>query len=160
MAGIFINFWNAPLVNSPLVLNGPDQTAFWVIVDFLENMISGDPDLRNDNGCAALISGAKNVTTLDFSCLSDSATRQIRVELEALRDREHFYWSTPISWNKFGGWGVSIHEPSSQDECNVIMERSRELAEIIFLNLVCAESDAREQNAAEQPATAPQSKSK
>lgn len=141
MAGTFINFGNAPLVESPAVLSGLDKVAFWVVIDFLEQVISGDSALVDDEGCRSLLSSSKNVQTLDFSVLSDSATHRLRAELGMWRRRDHPYWTAGIAWKRLGGWGISLSEPPSEAERDEIAHRSRMLGEMIFLNLVCAENE-------------------
>ncbi|NRB75921.1 MAG: hypothetical protein HRU46_16295 [Verrucomicrobiales bacterium] len=149
MAGTFISFWNAPSVESPVVLNGADKIAFWVVVDFLEQVISGDLALSNDEGCLSLLSSSKNAETLDFSVLSNSATRRLRAELDEWRSSDHPFWSTEIAWKRLGGRGVSLSEPSHEHERNEIAHRSRMLGEMIFRNLVCAENGKCEPDATE-----------
>ena len=141
MAGTFIQFWNAPLVYTPVVLEGLDKIAFWIVVDFLDQLISGDEALRYNEECLNLLSSAKHFQTLNFSVLSDSPTRRVRMELNMWRKSDHTYWSSKVVWSRLGSYCISIYEPNSESEYDEILHRSRMLGELIFLNLVCAKNE-------------------
>jgi hypothetical protein len=140
MAGTFISFWNAAYVDSPVLMNGIQTEAFWVLLNFIEREVGYHAELSTDDGCRALISGAKSVQTLDFSRLSDDATRHFRSVLNEWSDSTHPYWRTPIPWSELGGFGVSFPRESEIVGTEAIAEAARDLGKMVSENLVCADN--------------------
>ena len=139
MASTFISFWNAAFVDSPVLLNGVQAEAFWVLLNFIEREVRLHREFSEDDGCKALIAGAKSVQTLDFSQLSDDATRHFRSVLNEWSVSSHPYWGAPIPWSELGGFGVSFPREPEIAEADAIAEAARDLGQMVSQNLVCAD---------------------
>ena len=139
MAGTFISFWNAAYVDSPVMMNGHQKDAFWVLLNFIEKDTTTHSVFSKDDGCRSLISGAKSTQTLDFSKLSDDATRYFRSVLADWSDSSHPYWSRPIPWSELGGFGISFPQVPATVEAEKVAVAARGLGAMVSQNLVCAD---------------------